>query len=74
MKKAPAVAGAFVISFATVPIGTRPDQDAALTIFIVEEVGIDGSCKAGIIQFEAKIVATFAGLLGLGSLNFCTAD
>ncbi len=45
--------------FATMPIGTRPDQDVALAIFVIEEVGIDGSCKAGITQFETKIVTAF---------------
>ena len=42
MKMAPALAGAIAMSFATVPIGTRPDQDVAFAIFVIEEVGIDG--------------------------------
>ena len=62
------------MSFATVSIGTRPDQDVALAIFVIEQAGIDGSSEAGVIQFEAKISTTFAGTLGPSCANFCTAD
>jgi hypothetical protein len=64
-------------SVAPAAVGAGPNQAVALTFLVVEEVGVDGSIEARIIELEAEIIAALVGALGpCGSdLNFmrCTA-
>ena len=38
-----------------------PDEREALTILIAEEIGMDRSGKARVVQRDRKIIATFVG-------------
>jgi hypothetical protein len=52
----------------------RPDQGVALTVFIVEEVGVDRSGEARIVELDREIIATLVGALGPGGADFSPAD
>lgn len=47
-------------------VGPGPDQAEGLGVLVVEEVGVDRSGEAWIVQLEAGIVAALAGALGPG--------
>lgn len=57
------LAGSAVVA-ATVRAG--PDKREALAAFVVEEVGVDGSGEARIVELEAEIVAALVRALGPG--------
>lgn len=57
-------------SVAIATVGTAPDEVEPLAVFLVEEVGIDRSGEARIVQFEAEIVAALIGLLRPGGTDF----
>jgi hypothetical protein len=44
----------------------RPDEGEALAALIVEEVGVDRSVEAGIVQLDREIVAALVGALRPG--------
>jgi hypothetical protein len=56
---------------------TRPDEGEGFAAFVVEEVGVDRSGEARIVELDREIVATLAGALRPGGayLSFmrCTA-
>jgi len=41
-----------------------PDQGVGLGVFVVEEVGVDRSVEARIIELDREIIAALAGALG----------
>ncbi len=80
-RKRPArMSGAFARWPGSIAVGLAaagPDQGVGLGAIVVEEVGIDRSVEARIVQFHRKIIAALAGALGPGSPEFgvmrCTA-
>jgi len=46
----------------------------ALTVFILDEVGVDRGGKARIVELETQVVATLVGLFGPGGSDFDPAD
>jgi hypothetical protein len=56
---------------------TRPDEGEGFAAFVVEEVGVDRSGEARIVELDREIVATLAGALRPSGTNFsvmrCTA-
>ena len=58
-----------MLSLAVAAGGTGPDQ-AATAVLVFEEVGVDRSGEARIVELEAEIVAAFVRLLGPGCSNF----
>jgi len=58
--------GALVHRSGSVAIGlaaARPDQGVGLGVLVVEEVGVDRSDEARIVQFDREVVAPFGGAL-----------
>src|SRR5258708_14712333 len=47
-----------------------PDQGVGLSVFVVEEVGINRSVEARIVQFHRKIIAALGGALRPGGPYF----
>ena len=41
-----------------------PDQGVGLGVFVVEEVGVDRSVEAWIVELDREIIAALAGALG----------
>ena len=54
-----------------------PDERVALAALFVEEVRVDRSVEARIVQLDREVVAAFAGALGPGGADLglmrCTA-
>lgn len=67
-------AGLAVRSVAVGAAGARPDQVEALAVFVIEEVGKDGSGETGIVELDREILAAFVGGLGPGGADFRAAD
>ncbi len=57
--------------------GTAPDQAVGIAVLVGEEVGVDGTGEARIVQLEAQVVAALVGGLAPGGADFglmrCTA-
>ena len=55
----------------------RPDQGVAVALFVVEEVRVDRSVEARIVELDREVVALFGGALGPGGADLglmrCTA-
>ena len=51
-----------------------PDQRVALAVLVVEEVRVDRSVEARIVQLDREVVAAFAGALGPGGADLGSAD
>jgi len=51
-----------------------PDEREALAVLVVEEVGVDRSVEARIVQLDREVVAAFAGTLGPGGADLGSAD
>lgn len=51
-----------------------PDERVALAALFVEEVRVDRSIEARIVQLDREVVAAFAGALGPGGADFGSAD
>src|SRR5438552_3115963 len=51
-----------------------PDEGEGLAVLIVEEVGVDRSVEARIVQLDREIVAAFAGALRPGGADLGAAD
>ncbi|CAH1658317.1 hypothetical protein CHELA40_30287 [Chelatococcus asaccharovorans] len=68
--------GAFCLagSVAVAADRSRPDEAVALAVLILDQVGVDRSGEARIVELEAQIVAAFVGLLGPGGADFYAAD
>src|SRR3546814_19698237 len=64
-------AGALV---AAPPVGAGPDQREGIAVLVVEEVGVDRSGEARVVELEAQIVATLVGALGPGGADLGAAD
>jgi hypothetical protein len=50
----------------SVPVGLAaagPDQGEGLGVFVVEEVGVDRSVEARIVQLDREIIAALSGAL-----------
>ena len=60
-------------SLAVAAGGTGPDE-AETAVLVLEEVGVDRSGEARIVELEAKIVAALVRLLGPGGSDFGAAD
>ena len=43
-----------------------PDEGVGLCVFVVEEVGVDRSVEARIVQFDREIIAALGGALRPG--------
>ena len=56
-------------SVAAAPVGAGPDQREGVAVFIVEEIGVDRSVEARIVELEPEVVAAFAGALGPGGTD-----
>jgi len=58
-------------------VGTGPDEAIAFAVLVVEEVGVDRSGEARIIQLQTEIVTALVRALGPGSSDLdlmrCTA-
>src|SRR5258705_9393211 len=64
-------------SFGSVAVGLAaagPDQNEGLGVFIVEEVGVDWSVKARIVELDREIVAALGGALRPGGPDLGAAD
>ena len=61
-------------SVAAAAVGAGPDEGEGFAVFFVEEVGVDRSVEARIVQLEAQIVAALVGALGLGGADLGAAD
>ena len=66
-------AGTCWASLAVAAGGTGPDE-AVTAVLVVEEVGVDRSGEARIVELEAEIVAALVRLLGPGGSDFGAAD
>jgi hypothetical protein len=44
----------------------RPDEGVGLGVFVVEEVGVDRSVEARVVQLDREIIAALAGTLRPG--------
>ena len=51
-----------------------PDQGEGLAVLVVEEVGVDRSVEARIVQLDREVVAAFAGALRPGGADLGAAD
>ena len=51
-------------------VGAGPDQRVTFAVFVIEEVGVDRSVEARIVELEAQIVAALVGALGPGGADF----
>src|SRR5712692_10918907 len=51
-----------------------PDQGGGLAVLVVEEVGVDRSVEARIVQLDREIIATLAGALRPGGPDLGAAD
>jgi len=62
---------------AAAAVGAGPDEAVAFAFLVVEEVGVDWSGEARIVQLEAEIIAALVGALGPGGADLgvmrCTA-
>ena len=47
----------------------RPDERVALAVFVVEEVRVDRSVEARVVQLDRQVVAAFVGALGPGGAD-----
>lgn len=61
-------------SVATPPVGAGPDQREGVAFLIVEEVGVDRSVEARIVELEAQIIAALVGALGPGGADLGATD
>ena len=59
---------------AAAAVGAGPDEAVAFAFLVVEEVGIDRSGEARIVQLQAEIIATLVGALGPGGADLDPAD
>ena len=69
MKRPARMSGAFALAFASVAVGLAaagPNQGEGLGVFVVEEVGVDRSVEARVVQLDREIVAALAGALQPG--------
>jgi len=59
------------------PAAARPDERRSLAVLVVEEVGVDRSVEARIVEFDRKIVAALGGAFRPGGADLdlmrCTA-
>src|SRR6516164_8570005 len=51
-----------------------PDQGVGLGVFVVEEVGVDRSVEARIVERDREIIAALAGALGPDGSDLGTTD
>src|SRR3546814_10620632 len=61
-------------SVAVAAAGARPDEAEAFAFLVVEEVGVDRSVEARVVQLEAEIIAALVGALGPGGADLGAAD
>ena len=74
-RKAPNLsAGALRALVAVAAVRAGPDEGVTLAILVIEEVGVDRSGEARIVQLEAQIVAALIGALGPGGADLGAAD
>src|ERR1700704_7063694 len=69
--------GAFARWPGSVAVGLAaagPDEGVALGVFVVEEVGVDRSVEARIVQFDREIIAAFGGALRPGGPDLGATD
>src|SRR5258708_10415111 len=55
-------------------LGPRPDEGVALALFVVEDVRVDRSVEARIVELDREVVALFGGAFGPGGANLGPAD
>src|SRR5215469_15757956 len=61
-------------SVSVLPAAARPDEGEAVTVLVVEEVGVDRRVERGIVQLDREVVAALVGALGPGGSDFDSAD
>src|SRR5438445_11808537 len=61
-------------SVAVAAAGARPDEAEAFAFLVVEEVGVDRSVEARVVQLETEIGAALVGGLGPGGADLGSAD
>lgn len=54
-------------------VGTRPDEDDAFAVFVVEQVGEDPSVEARVVRLDGKIVVALVGALRPGAPDLGSA-
>lgn len=57
---------------AVLPAAAGPGKCEALAILIAEEIGVDGSREARVVQRDREVIATLAGALGPGRADLHT--
>ena len=64
-------------SVAAAAVWSRPDEVVTLSVLVFDEVGVDRSSEARIVELETQVVRSLTGLLVPGSADFdlmrCTA-
>src|SRR3546814_4394429 len=65
-------AGRSRASVAAATVGAGPDEAVAV-VLVVEEVGVDRSVEARVVQLQAEIVAPLVGALGPGGADLGAA-
>ena len=68
--------GAFACarSVSAAGVGAGPDEARALTVFVIEEVGVDRGGKARIVQLQAQVLAALVRFLRPGGADLGAAD
>jgi uncharacterized protein (DUF736 family) len=69
MQRPARMSGALQAAYASVTVGLAaagPDQGEGLGAFVVEEVGLDRSVEARVVQLDGEIIAAIAGALRPG--------
>jgi len=61
-------------SVARAAVRPRPDEAEGLTILVFDQIGVERSVKARIVELDPEIVATLIGLLGPSGSDFDAAD
>src|SRR5216683_1833912 len=71
------MSGALLYSAGLVAVGfaaAGPDQGVGLGVFVVEEVGVNRSVEARIVQLDREIIAALAGALRPGGSDLGATD